>query len=467
LFVCLLGCNGWTTPARGFFEWPYGSIDEQSDAKWSLWFFGNVTPGTVHEYQATYKSRLMHHVFPLQKNRKVKYAEFHFSAPTDFAFYANVHGGYHYSKANIKYRTARDPNHRNHTLHIWTAQNIPPAKAQYSFDQRPMYLRGAQQKDLAGLSARIEIAPKAFFYQNKRYEMKSWKDIAAFEQELMAKSINVTPKLKRAAQDIVKDASTPKQKARRLFRFIQHHVRFLPRSDSEHEWHPATAEQVYTQRYGTSREKAVLYHTMLKAVGVRSVIARIRTRDAADTIDKKFISPFDFNHTLNYLPKIDGGRYVDTCALDAQFDTLPFSSQNTAVLLLQGPRTQLTQTPNQGPTHNLHKQKLHLEFVSKQKVKGQLHITLRGRPRIQLNMHAAHGFLKDGVNQRLLARKWLRRSTQAFVQGTRINSVSIQDLDKPTAHIRIQFTAKPAKKSRYERQFHFHFQPSKPFQNQL
>lgn len=88
-----------------------------------------------------------------------------------------------------------------------------------------------------------------------------------------------TPALRHLVDSLVTGATTPDERARRIYHWVQEHVRYIAFEDGLRGFVPSVANKVYADRYGDCKDMANLTRQMLKQAGLPAYLAWIGTRD--------------------------------------------------------------------------------------------------------------------------------------------------------------------------------------------
>lgn len=95
------------------------------------------------------------------------------------------------------------------------------------------------------------------------------------------KSINtrLSPELKRVTDSLTAHAKTPEEKARSIYAWVQHSIKYVAFEDGLEGFVPRDANLVCTRRFGDCKDMASILTQMMKAAGVTSYFTWIGTRD--------------------------------------------------------------------------------------------------------------------------------------------------------------------------------------------
>ncbi len=87
------------------------------------------------------------------------------------------------------------------------------------------------------------------------------------------------PALKRVVDSLVAGATSPDERARKIYHWVQQHVRYIAFENGLRGFVPSTANKVFADRYGDCKDMANLTHQMCQVAGLPSYLAWIGTRD--------------------------------------------------------------------------------------------------------------------------------------------------------------------------------------------
>ena len=166
---------------------------------------------------------------------------------------------------------------------------------------------------------------------------KDYSDLAATFQSLFQPKTLVTPTVQRLANQLTRNASTNREKAKRLYDWISANIRYVGVDVGSSGYEPHTADEILASRYGDCKDHTVLLESFLLAVGIPSSPALINASDAYRLPE---LAGTNFDHVITYVPELD--LYLDSTAQFADFGTLPPSAQGKPTLLTQTGTTHAT-----------------------------------------------------------------------------------------------------------------------------
>ncbi|MCA9559247.1 MAG: DUF3857 domain-containing protein, partial [Myxococcales bacterium] len=177
--------------------------------------------------------------------------------------------------------------------------------------------------------------------------------LSAHMHALHAPRAEVTPPLKALAADILEGAPpAPRERARRLYDWVQRNIRYCAISVGLGGWVPHPAEQVKDVGYGDCKDKANLLGVLLAADGIPSRQAAVYAHDG-------FPLPFGLptvvgnsNHQILVVDLPEGPVVADPTTRVVPFGALPAADQDAELLPFTADGAGLMRSPLAGPEAN-------------------------------------------------------------------------------------------------------------------
>jgi transglutaminase-like putative cysteine protease/tetratricopeptide (TPR) repeat protein len=145
-----------------------------------------------------------------------------------------------------------------------------------------------------------------------------WKQIAQWYTKLQGERMAVDDSVRKKADELVKGADTPAEKARRLYDFVARNVRYVSISLGIGRYQPHSAADVLQNGYGDCKDKHTLFSAMLRAEGIQSYPVLI---DSSRQLDADVPSPAQFDHVITAARL---GTGTDLTWLDTTPEVTPF-----------------------------------------------------------------------------------------------------------------------------------------------
>ena len=196
----------------------------------------------------------------------------------------------------------------------------------------------------------------------------------------------------------VSGTGAPRQRATRLYQWVQREVSYCAIEVGLGAWRPHSAREVESLRYGDCKDKANLLHVLLKAIGVPSRLAAIWLHHG---LPRPFGLPTvngNFNHMILLVDLPEGVVFADPTASNVTFGSLPAAAQDAPVLPLTAHGSALIRSPGSALLSNTIAESYALA-VTADALEGTLRLTARGTEATQM----ADRFDELGATPRVLA----------------------------------------------------------------
>lgn len=212
------------------------------------------------------------------------------------------------------------PGHRRQWR--WTYHNPPPATI---LDESNRFARAWRYPD----SPTIEIS-----------SFKDYGEVAAAYAAGVASKAAVTERIEKLAADIVADASTPREKAKRIYDWVVKEISFAGNCLSGGDVVPRSTDLILNMKMGDCKDHATLLQALWAAQGIRSTQVLVNTGSIYELPEIPCWQAF--NHAFNYLP--DFSIYADATASTNPFGTFPDHEHAKPVLHVAEP-ARILKTP--------------------------------------------------------------------------------------------------------------------------
>ncbi len=129
-----------------------------------------------------------------------------------------------------------------------------------------------------------------------------------------------------------------------LAKFVQSGVTYQALEFGSRALIPNTTKQTLQNKYGDCKDHAVILYDLLKKKGIKAYLALVNTKEY---INPDLVTLDQFDHMIVYVPKINGGVFIDATdkytAIDLQIP--PRSVQGSKALILEKNKSRLVDIP--------------------------------------------------------------------------------------------------------------------------
>jgi hypothetical protein len=171
----------------------------------------------------------------------------------------------------------------------------------------------------------------------------SWDEIYKWWFDLYKDKIVLSPEIKNFVKQLINGCSDDLEKARKIYEFCAQNVRYVAVEYGQSGYEPHKAQDIFLNRYGDCKDKAILLVAMLREAGLVAYPVLIPTREVYD-IAADF-PEVQFNHAIAAFSYKDELIYLDATASTATFRDLPIDDQERNVLVILDDKYKILPTP--------------------------------------------------------------------------------------------------------------------------
>jgi len=259
---------------------------------------------------------------------------------------------------------------------------------------------------------------------------RTWEEVAAWYQRLVAEQLQPSPEIARAAHEAVAHipASDERARLRAIYNLVVKKTRYVGLEFGIHGYKPYKVSQVFQRKFGDCKDKASLLKVMLKEVGIDSTLVLARTRRGGE-IASEPASLSIFDHAIVYVPKYD--LFLDGTAEFSGSTELPTQDQDISVLIVSDPRGpwsgkgHLARTPVLPAPHSTVSRQLdvHLSADGSARVRDTLHVA--GQSAERWREH----YQSSGTQKERYEKAW--NEAYPGTKALRVELPGIADLERP------------------------------------
>ena len=128
-------------------------------------------------------------------------------------------------------------------------------------------------------------------------EFQSWKEVVDWTLSIYPFTAPLSKELQDKVARIAKDHTGDEDQALAVIRLVQDDIRYLGIEMGANSYQPDPPAQVYGNRFGDCKDKALLCVSLLRALGIEAYPALVNT-DYLQETGKQLPSPFAFDHVI-------------------------------------------------------------------------------------------------------------------------------------------------------------------------
>ena len=160
-----------------------------------------------------------------------------------------------------------------------------------------------------------------------------WKQIEQWYAQLQGERVTVDDNVRKQAEAVTKGATTPEEKARRLYDFVALNIRYVSISLGVGRYQPHAASDILQSGYGDCKDKHTLLAAMLKVEGIQSYPVLI---DSSRKLDEDEPSPAQFDHVITLARVGTNLTWLDTTQEVTPYGLLLYQLRNKLAVVASG-----------------------------------------------------------------------------------------------------------------------------------
>ncbi|MDD5574105.1 MAG: DUF3857 domain-containing protein [Candidatus Omnitrophica bacterium] len=254
---------------------------------------------------------------------------------------------------------------------------------------------------------------------------ENWEEIYRWWRGLYQDKVKADDAIRAKVEELIKGNKTRDDKIRALYNYCAQEIRYVAVEYGDAGYEPHEAAEIFRNKYGDCKDKAILLVTMLKTAGIEAYPVLIST---ADSLDVQEDAPsLLFNHAIAAVRTSRGLVFMDATASTTSLDDLPEGDQDRLVLVFYPQEYALVKTPLFGPSHNTARTAMHITVREDESITADRDIQARGffeqaqRYWLKYTMPA---LIEEGIKQRV-------RSISENGRLLDMTIENVEDLNKP------------------------------------
>ena len=280
------------------------------------------------------------------------------------------------------------------------------------------------------LTTVVHIAPVTFTLEDHEGSMESWRAFGQWVWNLFDGKDRLPDDAIRSVQALIRPGDTPREKARKVYQYVQSRIRYVSIQLGIGGWQPFDASYVHERGYGDC--KALVNYTiaLLHSAGLNASPAIIFAGRRPRPLIEEFPSN-QFNHVIACVP-----TGTDTLWLECTSRTMPFGrlandcAERGALVLTPGGGVVVT-TPAPEATENLQRRTATIQIHRS----GSAQVAVRTRVTGAQGERYRSALAEETADER---RAWATRSIP--VANASVRSLSFAGVDERSDTIEVSMT---------------------------
>jgi transglutaminase-like putative cysteine protease len=169
----------------------------------------------------------------------------------------------------------------------------------------------------------VKIAPEKFSYAGISGSFTNWQEYGKFiYDKLLANRQQLTPETIAYIKDLTKNITDPKQKAKKIYEYMQQKTRYVSVQIGIGGYQPFTALEVDQQSYGDCKALVNYTQSLLSVAGIDSYYVLNMSGSTKQNAMPDFASMNQFNHVILCLPFKNDTTWMDCTSKESPFGYL-------------------------------------------------------------------------------------------------------------------------------------------------
>jgi hypothetical protein len=234
--------------------------------------------------------------------------------------------------------------------YTWTIKNLKAVKPEDS------------SADWATLPV-IDFATNTFSFNGIPGNIDTWQNYGKWINTLNADVNSLTPQRAEEIKKMTAHLSTDKEKAKFLYEYLQHNMRYVSIQLGIGGLKPFPAMFVDQKKYGDCKALSNYMAALLKAVNIKSYYTIINAGENAEPADPSFPSD-PFNHIILCVPFKSDTTWLECTSNTQPFGVLGAFTENRNALLVTEDGGKLVSTPRSKAAENVFNSEVDIKLNS-------------------------------------------------------------------------------------------------------
>ncbi|TDQ12097.1 DUF3857 domain-containing protein [Pedobacter metabolipauper] len=250
--------------------------------------------------------------------------------------------------------------------YTWKVQNISAYKPEPYAPVEDKYL------------AHVKIAPEQFTYYGHKGSYTNWEELGKwFYNDLIKTRQKLSPQTIQEVTELVKGISDDKEKARKIYDYVQKKTRYISVQIGIGGFQPFEAEEVHRSGYGDCKGLVNYTQSLLKAAGINSYYCLVYGSRTKQSFEPDFAN-IEGNHIILCIPSKTDTTWLECTSQESPFGYLGGFTDDRTVLACTENGGILLKTPTLTTQQNLLKRNAELTIDQEGNVTGKIKTDFSG-----------------------------------------------------------------------------------------
>ncbi len=249
----------------------------------------------------------------------------------------------------------------------WTVANLPGIKAEPYSPAKETY------------QVSVKIAPQKFSYFKYSGNYTNWEELGKWQYDYLLKNRQqLPPATVQLIKDLIKDQKTDKDKARKIYEYLQQKTRYISIQIGIGGFQPFTAADVDRLGYGDCKALVNYMQSLLAVAEIDSYYCVVDAGSLKKSLDPTFASMNQGNHIILCMPLKGDTTWLECTSQKIPFGFISDFTDDRYVLACTPEAGKLLHTPKLSASENLQQRCSRLTFSSEGNISGTMKTVFSG-----------------------------------------------------------------------------------------
>lgn len=196
----------------------------------------------------------------------------------------------------------------------------------------------------------VTVAPNQFEYDHSKANIENWKNLGSWMFELSKNGQVLTEPVRAKVQNIIKNAGSPEEKIRLLYKYLQENTRYVGVQLGIGGYQPISAEKVSSVNYGDCKGLSNYMKSLLEAADIKSNLVVIG--NGMPSLNRNYASMNQANHMILCVPMAKDTTWLECTSNYTPPGYIGNGNSGRTVLLVTEDGGKLVETPILKPESN-------------------------------------------------------------------------------------------------------------------
>ena len=209
-----------------------------------------------------------------------------------------------------------------------------PTKYRYELNNMPAVERETLSPHYTEFTPVVKVALQKFQLENQSASVKSWKDFGLWQNDKLLRGRDrISAATEAKVAQLVAGIEDPKEKARRIYEYMQSKTRYISVQVGIGGWQPSPAKEVDELSYGDCKGLTNYTKALLKSQGIDSYYTIVDAGEDGLDLDEDFVA-LQGNHVILTVPFEDENVFLECTSQQTPFNYLGDFTDDRKVLMV-------------------------------------------------------------------------------------------------------------------------------------